>query len=141
VCNAQFLIDHHWSGTSRIAGPEDLATGGALEPLTLSTTTLAKLLGGANAEPHIRALVKIDVEGQEVNGLRGVMEMPDNVEIFEALAEIVHLTSSDLEWIFERFEVQIYDLEADRLMSVVPGTPDHLATLLADSRFYVQDAV
>ncbi len=139
--NAPFLIDHDWSGRSRIPGPEDLEPGATLEPISIPTTTLAGLLVRANGQTNIRALVKIDVEGREVNILREAMQVLDDIERFEVLAEILHLTSSDLVWLLENFEVQLYDLEADRLVQVVPGTPDRLATLLTDSRFYGQDAV
>lgn len=136
---AQLLIDNRWSGTTRLAKPDEQPSAAHIEPIVVETTTLAALLG--DASPTARALVKIDVEGHEAKVLRGCREVLDRLDRFEALIEIAHIDPDDQRWIFDRFDVRAYDLVAEILVPVEPNTPEAFSAMASGGRFYPTDVV
>jgi FkbM family methyltransferase len=140
IGTAALLVNRGYSGTTRLADPDEAANGG-WERVSVPTTTLTAMLGGAAAVQSMRVLVKIDVEGHEVPVLRGLMPALHDSAAFAALVEIKHLAREHLEWILEHFDVEIYDLHRGALERVAPSTADRLAHLLAGGRFYLQDAI
>ena len=139
--NAELLVDRRWSGRTRLAGTGDTDPGEGFELVDVPVTTLAELLGGADAGPGVRALVKIDVEGGEIGVLQGAMKILDDVAAFAALVEVLHLGPADLAWLLRHFEMQVYDIEEDRFVDVAPRTLERLSAFLMDLRYHAQDVV
>lgn len=127
-------IDHTWSGTTRLARPDE--TGG----ISVQTASLGSVLRGAGAPlPAISALIKIDVEGEEANILRGAMEEVATLRNFAALVEVLHMSAEDLAWIERQFDVEILrPANPERLVSVPRR---QLAPMLANEAYYRQDVV
>jgi FkbM family methyltransferase len=141
VGRAELLVDRASSGTTRLARREDVASAAALEKHEVPTTTLAALLRDEGPLGSIHALVKIDVEGHEIPVLRGILEILDHLGSFVALVEILHLAAADVAWLVSQFDVEVYDREADRLLSVLPATSYRLAGMLAAGNIYPNDVV
>jgi hypothetical protein len=60
----------------------------------------------------------------------------DEFEAFAALVEIKHLAQADIEWLFERFDMEVYNLGLEALERIDPGTPERLGELLGMKCFY-----
>ena len=67
-------------------------------------------------EMHV--LVKIDVEGHEVNVLQGMIEALPIVQNFCALIEIAHMIEKDMIWIVQNFDVYGFDLQSRQLQKI-----------------------
>jgi FkbM family methyltransferase len=137
---AALLVDRKWSGTTRLAGPDD-QPGEAHERIVVPVTTLAALLRDRGAPGEIRAAVKIDVEGYEIAVLKGLLPILDQLAGFAALVEILHVPAEDVAWLLDRFDVEVLDKDTGRLEAVCPATPARLAGMLAPDRFYQNDVV
>lgn len=138
---AELLIDRSWSGRTRLADSAAPTHDDEPDVLRVATTTLADELGPAAEASPVRALVKIDVEGDEVRVLRGLVGVLDDLEEIVVLTEILHLGAADGSWLLDHFDVELLDLGSDCLRRVDPATPDRLAALLAEPGIYPQDAV
>ena len=138
--SAIFVMNRGSSGASHLARPNEAAVDES-DRVIVPTTTLTAALDGEAAASLMRVLVKIDVEGHEVPVVRGLLPVVDEFEAFAALVEIKHLAQADLEWLFERFDVEVYDLGLGALERIDPGTPERLAELVGMKCFYHQDAV
>lgn len=130
----RFVVDAAWSGTSRLATPED--AGGTIVRLT----TLGALLRGFNRPlGEMLAAVKIDVEGFEAAVLRGGMPELAQLGAFTALVEIVRGAPADVAWIDERFDTRVLELgDGGRLVPVPRG---QLSQFLDSGRYYAHDIV
>ncbi len=93
------------------------------------------------AASGVRLLIKIDVEGHEVAVLRGLGDLPRDLEDFAALVEVLHLADVDIDWILSRFAVALFDLSAGKLVTVAPATARELRDLLTGGIYYPQDVV
>jgi len=144
---ARLLIDKRWSGNTRLqpdTQPFETANSGSPHStsgtLTVATTTLAALLEERDSRA-IRALVKIDVEGRELNVLKGGLDKIGTLERFAAVIEILHLGTDDLRWILDRFTTSLLDLGNETFVDVVPATVEQLHAMIRTGRFHPQDAV
>ena len=138
---AALSIDRDWSGLSSVAGVHPESAGHAIETTEVSTITLASLIKErADARP-VRLLAKIDVEGHEVAVLQGLEEMLAELEEFAALVEILHMSVPDLEWLLARFGIELFNTETAVLTKIDAATATEVQNLLADKKFYPQDAV
>lgn len=128
---ADFVIDDDWSGMSRIVGD---GAGNIRVP----TLTLDDVLGDSgDAAGSIKLLLKVDVEGHEINALRTIdcdAAVFSNIAI---LIEISHLSESELDWVFARYEV--FGLTLDGA-GFEPLRRSDVAQLAASGR-WDQDAV
>jgi FkbM family methyltransferase len=127
-------IDDTWSGTTRLARPDEA------EGIPIQTDTLGSVLRRARMPlPAISALIKIDVEGDEANVLRGALEELAILGKFAALVEVLHLRAEDLAWIEQEFEIEILQPgNPAKLVSVPRG---QFAPMLSNETFYRQDVV
>jgi FkbM family methyltransferase len=123
-----------WSGMSRLARPDD-AVG-----IPVPITTLGAALRGMRVPlSRASALIKIDVEGDEADVLRGGMEELSALQGFAALVEVVCASSDDLAWIEQRFDIEMLRLGGPA--KLVPVSRGQFADMLANDTFYHQDVV
>ncbi|NLE74842.1 MAG: FkbM family methyltransferase [Actinobacteria bacterium] len=137
---ATLLLDRQWSGKTSVAALEEDAPE-THERIEVPAVTLTNLLNEAGNTSAMRALVKIDVEGSEVEVLRGGIQALRELEACELLVEVLHLPRSDLEWLAAMFEISLFDLHEHALVTVEPSTLEQLEHMLASGRFYPQDVV
>ncbi|WP_432285798.1 FkbM family methyltransferase [Aminobacter sp. BA135] len=131
---AALHVDPNWSGTARLAKPGD---NGALP---VRTTTLERVLRSFDACPSMmRVLVKLDVEGDEANILRGALAILPSLGEFAALVEIQHVAPADLVWLVEHFEISLLDMQPGGGLVTTP--PRQLGDMLRSGRYHTQDAV
>ena len=96
---ADFEINNNWSGMSRIVGE---GAGGIRVP----TLTLNDVLSDVELPTGgMRLLLKVDVEGHEVNVIRSLDIESEILSNVAMLIEISHLTEVDIAWIFARYDV------------------------------------
>jgi FkbM family methyltransferase len=127
-------IDDTWSGTTRLAQPDE-AKG-----IPIQTDTLGSVLRRDRMPlPAISALIKIDVEGEEANVLRGALEELAILGKFAALVEVLHLRLEDLAWIEQEFDIEILRLGHPAILVSVPR--GQFAQMLSNETFYRQDVV
>jgi FkbM family methyltransferase len=138
---AALSIDRDWSGLSSVAGVQPESVGHAIETAEVPTITLASLLKERTDARPVRLLAKIDVEGHEVAVLQGLEDTLAELEEFAALVEIFHMSVPDLEWMLARFGVELFNTETALLVKIDATTATEVQNLLADKKFYSQDAV
>jgi FkbM family methyltransferase len=128
---AEFQVNKSWSGMSRIVRGEAGTT-------TIPTTTLGRLLD-IEGKPHreMRVLAKIDIEGHEVECLKGMVDMLESLLNFAALIEIAHMSADGMRWIFKNFDVFGLNLRTRELQKIEIR---HAEDLKASS-LYDQDVV
>lgn len=140
IGTASLRLDREWSGRSGLAEAGEILEA-RHELITVPTTTLAALIADGGPVSHIRALVKIDVEGYERQVLQGVMDIAGALARFEALAEIDHLSPDQLRWVCDRFDLELYERATREFVRVEPATAERLTELVASGRYYPHDAV
>jgi hypothetical protein len=89
--------------------------------------------------PAVSALIKIDVEGEEANVLRGAVEELAMLGRVAALVEVLHLPAEDLAWIERQFDIEILRLDLPEKLVRVPR--GQFAQMLANEAYYRQDVV
>lgn len=130
---AVLRIDERWSGTTRLAEPDEQGT-------KVRTVTLDTILRQLDADPAmVHAAVKIDIEGHETAVLRGGLSMLSSVGDFAVLVEILHLPPADIAWLCERFDVFLLDLGPGG--GLVAAAAQDISDMLGSGRYYRQDAV
>jgi FkbM family methyltransferase len=129
--HAKFLVNENWSGLSRIV-PD------GSETTMVPTTTLEKLLK-MDGMPlnEMRVLVKIDVEGHEVNVLRGMIDALPFLQNFCALIEIAHMNEIHIKWIVLNFDVHGFNMQSQQFQKIESLYPKDMKA----SCFYDQDVV
>ena len=138
---APLMLDRQWSGMTRLAEAGEAPAEARYELISVPTTTLAALLDDCGPAHRVRVAVKIDVEGHEPQVLQGIMDMIPALGRFAALAEIFHLSPEQLGWVFDRFEVDLFEPATGLFVRLQPPTPEGLAGLLETGRYYPHDAV
>lgn len=134
---ATFLIDTEWSGTSRLQGAEDAPTK-RYKKIKAKITTLAHAL--SKEQRLERLLVKIDVENNEVNVLKGASALFDRLVDAAFLIEIFHLSPEDVIWISERFDVYLLNVHTNALEKIDDETFKTLRFDKEHPLYYLQDA-
>lgn len=141
VGSAPLVVDEKWSGKTHLATRKGANSEDEPAALEVPTTTLTALLHSMGDVSAMRALVKIDVGGYEAEILEGVLPILGELERFVALVEVLRVEKPGLQWLVEHFDLELYDLENDALVSPGPQTAEQLEELLAGSRFHAQDVV
>ena len=127
-------IDDTWSGATRLARADEA------EGVPVRTGTLGLALQRAGVPlPAVSALIKIDVEGEEANVLRGAVDELTLLAKFAALVEVLHLPAEELAWMERQFDIEILRQNSPtKLVSVPRG---QFAQMLANETYYRQDVV
>jgi FkbM family methyltransferase len=108
---AEFFLNENWSGMSGIVQ-------GAGRTSVPTTTLKSLLVMDAMPLHEMRVLVKIDVEGHEINVLKGMTDALPIVRNFCALIEIAHLLEKDMMWVVRNFDVYGFDLRSQQLQKI-----------------------
>jgi FkbM family methyltransferase len=139
---ARMVIDDDWSGNSRLADPgipgEAMRDG---QLIHVETVTLADLIDTWDPSTDKRCLVKVDVEGWEIEVLSSLVNRLDGFAAFFAQVEILHLDDEGLSWSPARFDMYLLGLRSRQLHVVSQGDLHRLKTMLASGHYYGQDAV
>jgi FkbM family methyltransferase len=99
VGEVDFEINENWSGMSRIVSD-------GVGHIRVPTLTLNDVLLNAGRPANgIKLLLKVDVEGQELNVIRTLDLDSETFSNIAILIEIAHLTETDIDWIFARYDV------------------------------------
>jgi FkbM family methyltransferase len=114
---ATLLLDRQWSGTTRFASLQRGEPSDRYEPISVPTVTFDHLLDSKEPD-RVRAAIKIDIEGYELPVLKSALATLNRLDHFEILMEILFVTQDDLDWIFENFSVQVYDLATYAFVNV-----------------------
>lgn len=134
------LIDRTWSGMSRLgANPLPDGRDHQLQSILVPVTTLRHALDGVDLG-SVRLLMKVDVEGAELSVLRGLGDTPALLADFACLIEVMHLDPSTIQWLSERFQIEIFDPVCNALIPV-HGPSERLVQLLNSGAFHKQDVV
>jgi FkbM family methyltransferase len=141
VDSIEFNLDRTWSGMSSIRFyPRDMV-GHLIEKIQVQATTLASLLEGGATSSEKRVLIKIDVEGNELDVLRGLGGVEKTFADFAALVEIRHLSESDFAALMDSYTVELFDGDNDTLVTVPDASPGQLLAFVHNSGLYSHDAV
>jgi FkbM family methyltransferase len=141
VDSIEFNLDRTWSGMSSVRlHPRD-TVGHQIETIQVQTTTLASLFEGGAASSEKRVLIKIDVEGNELDVLRGLGGVEKTFADFATLVEIRHFSGSDLAALMDSYTVELFDGDNDTLVTVPDAPPDQLLAFVHNSGLYSHDAV
>jgi FkbM family methyltransferase len=122
------LIDRNWSGTTRLVRSADIMDP-ALEKISVSAITLADLFCDFGPTNAIHALVKIDVEGNELAVLKGLAPVLDQLRSFAALVEVLHASPDDMHALFGHFSIEMLDSASGKLQRVQPPTYERFSEM------------
>ncbi|MEN9316469.1 MAG: hypothetical protein RIS35_2862 [Pseudomonadota bacterium] len=137
----EFLVDGNWSGTSRLSQEGKTASPG-MRPTRLEATTLREVLARSDQPiAERKLLLKLDVEGLELDVLLGLGEDLARLAAIGIMLEIVHLSDEHLSALLGMFDLHLMDRRARRLVALRPGSVAELRNRLKDDRYHVMDAV
>lgn len=138
---ALLSLDRDWSGNCSLAGVHPESKGHASETIEVPVITLGALIRERSDPQSVRTLLKIDVEGHEVQVLLGFDNLISAFQEFAAMVEIAHLDAADLQWLLGNFRVELLNQESRTLTAVQAKTAEELQMFLNDGKFYREDAV
>jgi len=116
---ANFRVNQAWSGMSGLSD----ACENSVQVKTISLVDFIQQEFTIEAS-RIALLLKIDIEGGEINALRGIDTLLEQFADFVALIEIAHLSNEQFHWIFERFFVVGYNPAILQFISI--SNPEQL---------------
>ena len=127
-----FTVNRTWSGMSRLGEGPNM--------IRVRVMTLDSLLTDWNSPTStaapLRLLMKVDVEGSDVDVLKGAALSIARSTDFCCLIEVSHLAEADAKWLEEFFTIHALSLEQQRIVEV-----KSLAALSDRSRFWYQDVL
>lgn len=138
IGTAILLVDRQWSGTTRFASLQRGEPSDRYDSLRVPTITFDSLLN-INDLRHVRAAIKIDIEGYELPVLKSALPTLNQMDCFEILMEILFLTPDDLTWIFDNFSVQVYDLSTDTFVTVQKSVVEEMILSTASHPTYYRN--
>lgn len=133
--SASFVIDSEWSGQSSLVGVE------GAQPEQLRDVDVVTLDSQFRDRLPTTALVKIDVEGAEIDVLKGGTEFLFGLVDSALQVEILHMPPEQIAALATQWKM--YFLSRESLAPVrLPGGDTHLADLYVSSgRFYQNDVI
>lgn len=133
----QFAIDTAWSGTSHIALGGETLDSGRFDIIEVPSTTLDALFPDA-----LRAAVlKIDVEGAEMQVLQGAGHFFAASDRVAIMIEIIHMAIEDFWELQKGRHAYVWNSKTSRLVALDVRNASELGTLLHSGEYYRQDAV
>ena len=127
---ASFAIDAKWSGRSHLGdGPNQTK---------VRVMTLDSLLtdGPVHPDGPLRLLMKLDVEGHEIDVLRGAARSIARAAEFCCLIEVSHLAAADAAWLQDNFSIHALSQQQQRIVTI-----DRLAALAEHKHFWQEDVL
>lgn len=138
---AEFLVDRNWSGTSRLVRKES-DSGDRVGTRKVETTTLEAVLADSTREvSERRVLVKIDVEGFELEVLTGIGDDSKRFESLHLMIKTIHLPDPALDSLLMDHEMHLLELGTHRLLRVGCKSAAEYRKVLESKRFHARDAV
>lgn len=135
-----FCIDRTWSGMSSVGHTSPAHH--QLVSVTLPASTLDVVIQKHAPSTSRSLLCKIDVEGHELQVLRGGMQSFHSSAAFSVMVEALHADDATLDWMLARFGVEVYDPGSGQFLpvtaSVAAGFREFLTT---HPRYHAQDIV
>ena len=133
---ASFVTDTEWSGTSHLGSGEP----GSGEPgsVTVPVTTLDAYFEASTAST---ACVKIDVEGHDLETLRGGRRFFARLTSAAVMVEIIHMPTEVLAELAATWRLFLLDMRVQRLVRVPESDPEHALRMARASWCYALDAV
>jgi FkbM family methyltransferase len=132
----KLFVNDRWSGTTTTRSGDDTR---ARRAVTVDVVRLDTYLARVTTKTNGRLLVKIDVEGSERSVLEGLDTLRTHAIEIVILAEILHISDEDLQWILDRYVVHLADKGSPALLPVV--TVSEFRDGIASGRYQFQDAV
>jgi FkbM family methyltransferase len=134
-------VNRTWSGMTAISVDRTNTIGHRMEPIRVDAITLADLLESESDRTAMAVLVKIDVEGHEVNALKGLAGIERDFGAFAALVEITQLTAEDLDWLCTHYTVDFLETASGQLSRAPIGSASEVSQLLSRGDHHVNDVV
>lgn len=127
---ASFAIDPKWSGRSHL--------GDGPNKTKVRVMTLDSLLADGPARPDgpLRLLMKLDVEGHEIEVLKGAARSIARAADFCCLIEVSHLAAADAAWLQDNFSIHALSRQQRRIVTI-----DRLAALADHKHFWQEDVL
>ena len=126
----RFSVNRQWSGMSKLGdGPNQIR---------VRVMTLDSILGTADAGETrpLRLLLKVDVEGGDVDVLKGAALTIARAAEFCCLIEVAHIAAADARWLEQFFSIHALSFREGRVVEI-----DGLGALGDKARFWHQDVI
>lgn len=136
-----FLIDAAWSGKSKIKNSEKYEPG-AYRSVEVHARTLESILSHEGVEPAQQCvLLKIDVEGKEVDVLEGIGVSGASFSALHIMLETIHLDDGQLDVILKSYILHLYDLQRRSLVETGCVRASDYRKLIDSGKYYKLDSV
>jgi FkbM family methyltransferase len=135
---AVFLVDTEWSGRSGLAGSHRTDEVHRLDELVVPVRALDAELPLAHGDS---VCIKVDVEGGEMEVLRGAGGLLDGDRRWAVMIEILHMDAFEVAQLARTYTMRAMDRRTGDLILVPPGSPRRVAELIGAGWLHPQDAV
>lgn len=132
---AQFQIDLEWSGTSSLIPG---TAGHRTETTEVEVITLDDWFA---TDPARTALIKMDVEGAELDVLAGAERFLAGLDDCAVQFELLHMAPPDIAALAARWRLYLISAESLAWVRMPGGLPALVEAFLATGRFYQNDAL
>lgn len=135
-----FCIDRTWSGMSSVGHTSPAHH--QIVSVTLQASTLDVEIQQHAPSTGRRLLCKIDVEGHELQVLRGGMQSFHSSAFFSVMVEALHADDATLEWMLARFGLEAYEPGSGHFHPIAANTAGEFRKFLtAHPQYHAQDIV
>ncbi len=137
IAEAAFEADLEWSGRAHMAAVSAVDEASARDLLTVELTTLDEFF----PRPPRAVCMKIDVEGFELQVLRGAQKLFDGSQFVAVMLEILHLPVQDVLELSRRHPLYLLDIKRRELVRYTGRDGYELGRALHAGDLYRQDAL
>ncbi len=130
-----FMVDTHWSGRSSLKFSPDSCTKSVQ---SVEVVTLDEFF---NSSTCSTALLKIDVEGFELEVLEGSRKFLSSLEEYAIQIEILHMKKEDIAMLANQWRMYFFSTESLAPIRLPGGETSIVDLYLESGYFYVNDAV
>lgn len=139
--NAIFESDCTWSGMAGLAEAQEKNANHEIRIVSVQTKSLKTVLEETSCRKQDRILMKIDIEGHEVNALRDGLGCLNSLSDFAILIEVIHLELQELQWLLQNFSVRLYHKQTGRFDQIDTSNELDLKSKLDGGLYHEQDVV
>ena len=136
-----FSVDLEWSGTSGLTEkglPPASGEGHDFASVDVPVTTLDATFIPLNP-PSVA--IKIDVEGHEMNVLRGAADLLNHVDKWIVMLEILHMGEGNIAQLTQRHNVFVLHRPSGQLVQIPAGRLGMIRRITGHPDIYGQDAI